>query len=317
MQKMILSALTCLTMATLGAACNQPQKTETGETKSATQNEKETQAKESDTTASTDSKKDTKTASAKPTAKKGMPAPDDLLTPPADASVSGLKSRVLITGTGKVKPTADDTVVVHYSGWDLKGKNFDSSYKRKRPASFPLRGVIKGWTEGVQLMVEGEKRRFWIPADLAYGEKPKRPGAPAGDLVFDVELIYIDKPLPAPKDVAKAPSNAKTTPSGLKYIVLKEGSGAKPKASDKVKVNYSGWTKDGKNFDNSKKRGVPAEFGLDRVIPGWTEGVQLMSIGSSYRFWIPGDLAYGDTPSRPGAPAGTLVFDIDLLDILK
>ena len=81
-------------------------------------------------------------------------------------------------------------VEVHYSGWTTKGELFDSSVARGESIAFPLNGVIKGWTEGVQLMVEGEKRRFWIPADLAYGENPGN-GAPGGTLVFDVELLEI------------------------------------------------------------------------------------------------------------------------------
>ena len=124
-----------------------------------------------------------------------MPAPKDLLAPPADAQAtqSGLKSRVLKTGTGKTKPTATGVVQVHYTGWDKTGKMFDSSVVRGNPATFPLNRVIKGWTEGVQLMSVGEKMRFWIPGNLAYGDKPARPGAPAGTLVFDVELLKIVK----------------------------------------------------------------------------------------------------------------------------
>ena len=93
---------------------------------------------------------------------------------PADAekTASGLASKVLKAGTGNVKPGASDKVTVHYSGWTTDGKLFDSSAKSGKPISFSLNQVIKGWTEGLQLMVEGEKRRFWIPADLAYGENP-------------------------------------------------------------------------------------------------------------------------------------------------
>ena len=83
-------------------------------------------------------------------------------------------------------------VTVHYSGWTTDGEMFDSSVMRGSPATFGLGQVIPGWTEGVQLMVEGEKRRFWIPAKLAYGENPQG-GAPAGTLVFDVELIKIGR----------------------------------------------------------------------------------------------------------------------------
>lgn len=122
-----------------------------------------------------------------------LPAPDDVAAAPADAekTASGLASKVLKAGTGKDKPSARDTVEVHYTGWTTDGKMFDSSVTRGRTASFPLNRVIKGWTEGLQLMVEGEKTRFWIPAELAYGETPSRPGAPAGMLVFDVELLKI------------------------------------------------------------------------------------------------------------------------------
>ncbi len=80
-------------------------------------------------------------------------------------------------------------------------------------------------------------------------------------------------------------------------------------------MNYSGWTTDGKMFDSSVTRGEPASFPLNHVIKGWTEGVQLMHVGDVVRFWIPGPLAYGDKPTRPGAPAGMLVFDIELLGI--
>lgn len=119
-------------------------------------------------------------------------APPDVAAPPADAerTASGLASKQLRPGTGTVHPGPTDRVTVHYVGWTTDGRRFDSSIERNRPATFPLNGVIRGWTEGVQLMVEGERRRFWIPAELAYGENP-RPGAPAGMLVFDIELIRI------------------------------------------------------------------------------------------------------------------------------
>ena len=128
-------------------------------------------------------------------AESDMPeTPADVKAAPADAlkTDSGLASKVLTPGTGKIHPSATDTVTVHYSGWTTDGKMFDSSVKRGSPASFPLNGVIKGWTEGVQLMVEGEKRRLWIPGKLAYGDTAP-PGAPAGTLVFDVELLEIVK----------------------------------------------------------------------------------------------------------------------------
>ena len=115
--------------------------------------------------------------------------PADVKAPPADAAktASGLTSKVVKAGTGKTHPGKSDLVTVHYTGWKTDGGMFDSSVLRGKPATFTLDRVIAGWTEGVQLMVEGEKRRFWIPEALAYkGERD-----PKGLLVFDVELIGI------------------------------------------------------------------------------------------------------------------------------
>ena len=250
-----------------------------------------------------------------------IPAPPDVAQAPSDAqkTASGLASKVLTKGTGKDHPGPTDTVKVHYTGWSKDGKMFDSSVTRGEPATFPLDHVIKGWTEGLQLMVAGEKRRLWIPGALAYGNGPSMGGAPTGDLVFDVELLAITpapKPPPVPTDVKAPPANATKTASGLAYRILKKGTGKDtPKATDRVTVHYSGWTTDGKMFDSSVTRGEPATFPLNGVIKGWTEGVQLMKVGDVARFWIPADMAYGEKPKRPGAPAGMLVFDIELIKI--
>ncbi len=123
-----------------------------------------------------------------------LETPKDVAAAPADAetTASGLAHKLLANGTGEPKPKATDLVTVHYSGWTTDGKLFDSSVKRGEPTSFPLNGVIAGWTEGLQFMVVGEKRRFWIPAKMAYGENPPA-GYPAGTLVFDIELIKIGR----------------------------------------------------------------------------------------------------------------------------
>ena len=247
--------------------------------------------------------------------------PADVAAAPADAAktASGLASKVLHKGTGASHPAAADTVTVHYSGWTTDGKLFDSSVKRGQPSSFPLNGVIKGWTEGLQLMVEGEKRRFWIPGSLAYGDDASG-GRPAGTLVFDVELLSIKvapKPPEVPADVAAAPKDAVKTASGLASKVLTQGSGTThPTATDQVEVHYSGWTTDGKLFDSSVTRGKTITFGLNQVIPGWTEGVQLMVEGEKRRLWIPAALGYGENPGG-GRPGGLLVFDVELIKIVK
>ena len=107
-----------------------------------------------------------------------------------------------------------------------------------------------------------------------------------------------------------------TTGSGLQYMVLRQGSGARPKPSDRVRVNYHGTLLDGTVFDSSYDRGQPAEFMLNQVIPGWTEGVSMMPVGAKYRFWIPSELAYGEKGAGAQiGPNSTLVFDVELLAI--
>jgi len=119
-----------------------------------------------------------------------IPAPPDVAAPPTDAprTPTGLASKVLAPGKGTRYPRPNSRVTVHYTGWTTDGKMFETTVGAQ-PASFELDGVISGWTEGVQMMVEGEKRRFWIPEDLAYQGQA---GAPKGMLVFDIELIKIE-----------------------------------------------------------------------------------------------------------------------------
>jgi peptidylprolyl isomerase len=249
-----------------------------------------------------------------PTSTRALPpAPSDLAAPPADAqkAASGLVSRVLEAGSGSTKPGAADLVTVNYTGWTSDGRVFDSTIARGKPSTFLLERVMPGWREGVQLMVVGEKRRFWIPETLAFkGQKDR----PAGQLVFDIELVeFSPSPAVAPPDVAAPPADAQKTKSGLAYKVLRQGTGAQhPKSSSRVTVHYTGWTTDGKMFDSSIVRGQPATFGLGDVIAGWTEGVQLMVPGEKTRFWIPQRLAYD---GQAGSPKGMLVFDIELVTI--
>ena len=155
-----------------------------------------------------------------------IPPPPDVAAPPADATKtpSGLASKVLQPGTGKTHPAKTDLVTVHYTGWTTDGKMFDSSVARGKPATFPLDRVIAGWTEGVQLMVAGEKRRFWIPEALAY----KGQREPKGMLVFDVELIsFAESPTQAPADVKAPPADAKKTRAASPTRCCKPGTGGR------------------------------------------------------------------------------------------
>lgn len=243
-----------------------------------------------------------------------IPPPPDVAAPPADAAVtaSGLASKVLTAGTGTEHPRPGDQVKVHYTGWKTDGTMFDSSVARGKQIVLPLDKVIAGWQEGLQLMVEGETRRLWIPAKLAYEGRPDRP---QGLLVFDVELFDILRLPPVPADVAAPPADAVRSKSGLAWKVLKPGTGAVyPRARSTVEVHYTGWTVDGQMFDSSIPRGVVSSFSLDKVIGGWTEGLQLMTEGEVRRFWIPKKLAYR---GQPGYPEGMLVFEVELVRIVK
>ncbi|MGE5244430.1 MAG: FKBP-type peptidyl-prolyl cis-trans isomerase [Betaproteobacteria bacterium] len=236
-------------------------------------------------------------------------APPDVAAPPADATrtASGLITRVLSPGQGAEHPTPTDLVTVNYTGWTADGKAFDSTSFRGHPSTFPVNRVIPGFSEGVQLMVPGEKRRIWVPESLAYKGQE---GKPKGTLVFDLELVAI--PNRPPADVKAPPADAIRTHSGLAYKVLKEGVGGRhPKGSSNVTVTYTGWTTDGKMFDSSVLHGGTASFPVEGVIQGWTEGLQLMVEGEKVRFWIPEKLAY----KGQSAPYGMLVFDVELIKI--
>jgi FKBP-type peptidyl-prolyl cis-trans isomerase FklB len=106
-------------------------------------------------------------------------------------------------------------------------------------------------------------------------------------------------------------------PSGLQYLVLKEGTGPKPQATDKVRCHYHGTLTDGTVFDSSVQRGKPADFPVNRVIPGWTEALQLMPVGSKWRLFIPSNLGYGDQAAGAIPPGSTLIFEVELLEIVK
>jgi FKBP-type peptidyl-prolyl cis-trans isomerase len=202
----------------------------------------------------------------------------------------------------------DSTKRTSYAvGVDI-GKNM-----AKLPVAFDIPKLLKGVEDAIRgnvLLYTDEEMKTSIEGlQKALQSAAAKESSESAGKNKEVGAAYL-------KANAKKPG-VKTTPSGLQYKVITLGKGKKPKATDKVKVHYKGTLIDGKVFDSSYDRGEPISFGLDGVIKGWTEGLQLMPIGSKFEFVIPSELAYGDNP-RPGGPIGpgaVLVFEVELLAI--
>ena len=244
--------------------------------------------------------------------------------PQADAAkqqstASGLKWQVLAPSAG-AKPRTNQGVTMGINVWTPEGKLLIWGDRDARIAGALGSGAIQGMRvafmkEAAPLMNQGSVCRFEVPAALAFGEKPPPiPGLqPNMTTVWQLELRRIND---VPAFAMTEPGNLKTTASGLGYEVLRPGTGRSPRASDRVEVHYTGWLTDGTLFDSSHGRGEPITFPLGRVIPGWTEGVQLMQEGAIYRFTIPANLAYGKRGAPPViGPDATLVFVVELIGI--
>ena len=229
-------------------------------------------------------------------------------------TASGLKYEIITMGDGE-KPEATDRVTVHYHGTLIDGTVFDSSIDRGQTITFGLNQVIKGWTEGLQLMPIGSKFKFIIPPELGYGERDMGTIPANSTLIFEVELFDIQKPF-VDTDFSK-PGPETTLKSGLRYIEHKEGEGDPTTTGNIVMVHYSGFLSNGKKFDSSHDRGQPFNFklGENRVIKGWEEGLLNMKKGGKRTLIIPPELGYG--PRGAGGvipPNATLVFEVELVD---
>ena len=242
-------------------------------------------------------------------------APSPLDAPPANAieTAGGMAYIVL-----KPAPAPERTVgpaFVQYLAdvWSADGVTRANS-RQDGPQVASIRRLAveqPGLARALMSTPVGETRRWWIQADRL---KPGYLGMP--DLLHVIDLTVLGEvdPVAAPADVAAPPADAIRTGSGLAYRILKAGEGGdKPGASSTIVIHYTGWTGDGRVFDSSVLRDQQAVFPLAQLIPGWQEGVRLMSRGDTYRFWIPGHLAYDGDPN-PQSPKGMLVFDVTLFD---
>jgi FKBP-type peptidyl-prolyl cis-trans isomerase len=236
--------------------------------------------------------------------------PPDLKTPPADAQTSadGLVSKVLEAGTAGEHPGNADFIHIRYAVWKASDGSVVDYTRTEIPTFVEMYKLLPGMREMFAQMTPGEKLRAWIPESIGGGKIKE------GDtFVVDGELVDIVHPPTTPADVAAPPADAIKTPSGLAYKILRPGTATiHPKSRGKVLVHYSGWSTDGRMFDSSIVKGEPMEIALDEVIPGWTEGLQLMTEGEQVRFWIPQRIAY---KGQAGRPAGMLVFDVELVKV--
>ena len=248
---------------------------------------------------------------AEPTlARPPIPAPPDLAAPPATAQrlASGVTTSVLTKGSGTRRPKVGDLVTVDYTAWDASGSVFDSSVQRGSPETLPLAAAPRAWREAVEQMTVGEKRRIWIPEDLAAQGRT----AARGQLVYDVELVRISSPPAAPSDLARPPSDATRTASGLVYKRLVAGTGkVHPTDANMLTVHYTGWTQDGTMLESTVLYGRPAERTLAAMSTGLAEALRAMVQGDKIRIWMPPALA----GSAAGSGDALVVYELELVEL--
>jgi peptidylprolyl isomerase len=246
-------------------------------------------------------------------------APDDAAAPPADAVTeeSGLSWKRLSEALDPVvagdPPGPNDSVSVRYTGWTTDGQLFDTTEERKKPRSFRVSGVIKGFELAVQKLRVGEEARFWIPEPIAYNG---RAGKPAGMLVFDLQLVGVDRGPATPDHLDSPPDDATRNPSGLVWKQLSPGddSSGSPGNEDTILVNYNSWTPEGRLLESTALTGTGQKYTLNLVIPAFTEAFTDMVVGESRRLWIPPELTELEGEAVHDEP---IIFDVELLSFLS
>ena len=249
----------------------------------------------------------------------------------------GLKYMDDTVGTGR-EAKMGDLVSIKFDAWLIKDstenpfknwlndstkakQSIGSTSRMGKPYKFLLKegDFIKGSTEGIAGMKVGGTRTIVIPSELAYGKQGVGPIPPNTDIKAVITLVDSKEPIVANLwnvDTTKY----KTTKDGLKYVILQQGTGAKPDSGDLVTVSYTGYlAKDSTKFDSSVERDEPFTFklGAHMVIPGWDEGIALLRKGAKAQLVIPPALGYGSRPNRVIPANSTLIFDVELVDVQK
>ncbi len=249
---------------------------------------------------------------------------------------SGVKYKDVKVGNG-AEVKEGNLVEIHFKGWVCKDSTkkdiyedwsqdstkqkdmIADSYQMGQAMKFVLgsESFIKGSEEGIIGMKPGGQRIIVIPAKCGYGEAGMGPIPPNTDIKVYVELVST-KEVPQAKMWDVDSTLFKTTASGLKYAIIKEGEGPLVQPQQQVVVHYSGFLQNGTKFDSSVERDEPLTFmaGVGQVIPGWDEGLLLLKKGSKARFVIPDSLAYGDRDLGKIPPKSTLIFDVEIVDVL-
>ncbi len=208
-------------------------------------------------------------------------------------TASGLKYSILRAGDGSARPGETDSVKVHYTGWLTDGKKFDSSRDRGKPAVFPLNGVIRGWTEGLQLMSPGARFKFTIPWSLGYGERGSGGSIPPkADLIFDVELLGIEPKVPD-YDEAKV----EKTESGIRYQYLIKSEGAKVGDDEIAQFSYERFQESGKYMEGTWKSEQKLDGGVMERL-GIQEITKALNVGDKIRVSIPAGIGVLRTPEE-------------------
>ncbi len=229
---------------------------------------------------------------------------------------SGLQYIEILAGTGPIVQ-AGDSVEVHYTGTLEDGTKFDSSLDRGEPLPFTvgMGQMIAGFDEGVALMKEGGKAELIIPPEIGYGAQDKGTIPPNSTLIFEVELLSIERPDP-PKEVAE--TDYHISDSGLKYYDFVVGDGDQPEAGQTAIIDFTMWSEDGARIESTDDVGKPFVFpiGVGQMLEGLDEGVLTMNVGGKRQLVVPPELAFGEQGTNVVPPNTALIFEVELIAVI-